>query len=169
MTGPDRNLGRRTRSAARLAAVQAIYQIELAGAEVEAVVGEFLAHRLSPATAEPEAASVDKALFAELVRGVASRRPELDSLLTRHLSESWALDRLELVLAAILRAATFELLARTDVPPRVTLNEYVDVAHAFYAGKEPGFVNGVLDRIARELRPQELDNDNRSQQTRTAG
>ncbi len=169
MTAPDRGKAKRRRRAARLAAVQATYQIELAGADVEAVLNEFLKHRLAPGAADPDFAEVDRVLFGDLVRGIAERRQELDRLLAGHLTEGWALERLEQVLAAILRAGTYELLVRTDVPPRVALNEYVELAHAFYAGKEPGFVNGVLDRIARELRPQELDNDDRPTRTRTAG
>src|SRR5205807_2304740 len=123
----------------------ATYQVELAGAAVETVLGEFQKHRLARGTAEPELAGADPTLFAAIVRGIAERRQEIDSLLAQHLSADWALERLELVLAAILRAGAYELLARPDVPVRVVLNEYVDIAHAFYADKEPGFVNGLLD------------------------
>jgi N utilization substance protein B len=168
MTGRDRGKSRRTRSAARLAAVQATYQVELAGAAVETVLGEFLKHRLAEGTAAPELAGADPELFTAIVSGAAERRQEIDRLLTQNLSEDWALQRLELVLAAILRAGAYELLARPDVPARVVLNEYVDIAHAFYAGKEPGFVNGVLDRIARALRPDEMDKFDRPPQSRTA-
>jgi N utilization substance protein B len=169
MTGADRGKARRGRRAARLAAVQATYQRELAGAAVETVLNEFLMHRLARGTAPPELADADLALFKDLVRGIDLKRAEVDRVLAQHLTEGWALERLELVLAAILRAGAYELLARPDVPARVALNEYVDIAHAFYAGKEPGFVNGVLDRIARELRPQELDKSDRTPPSRTAG
>jgi N utilization substance protein B len=163
---PKSNL---SRSAARLAAVQATYQVELAGAAVEAVRAEFLKHRLAAAGAEPELRGADRELFSDLVRGIADRRGDIDRMLAQHLTEGWSLDRLEQVLAAILRAGAYELAARADVPVRVVINEYVDIAHAFYGGKEPGFVNGVLDRIAHQLRPEEMDHPDRKPQSRTAG
>ncbi len=151
--------GRKRRSAARLAAVQALYQINLTGADPASVVVEFREHRLGqdpaggggPATIEPDAG-----YFEALVRGVIGRREEIDAMLIPALAEGWTLARLEVVLRAALRLGTFELLAITDVPARVVINEYVNIAHMFFAGKEPGFINGVLDRLARRLRPSEL-------------
>jgi N utilization substance protein B len=168
MMARERGKAKLSRSAARLAAVQATYQVELAGAQVETVRAEFLKHQLA-AAAEPELRDADRELFSDLVRGIAERRDDIDRILAGHLTEGWSLDRLELVLAAILRAGAYELVARADVPVRVVINEYVNVAHAFYGGKEPGFVNGVLDRIARELRPEEMDNHDRPPRSRTAG
>ena len=144
------------RRAARLAAVQALYQMELAGGAAEAVIGEFARHGLAR-TAEGEPyGPPDIALFSELVRGVTAHRGEIDNLIAAVLSEEWSVERLETVLRAILRAGAFELSDRPDVPPRVVISEYVKVADAFFAGKEPALVNGVLDRLAHALRPDEL-------------
>ncbi len=138
------------KSAARLAAVQALYQIELNDADVEGVILEFMAHRLPNAP-------VDVVLFSDVVRGAVRRREEIDAKLRPALAAGWSLDRLEAVTRAILRCGVYELLMRPDVPARPAINEYVNVAHAFFAGDEPGFVNGVLNRLARELRPQEFE------------
>lgn len=138
------------KSAARLAAVQALYQIELNDAEVEGVILEFLTHRLSKGP-------IDTVLFSDVVRGTVRRRDEIDGLLRAALAAGWPLDRLESVVRATLRCGVYELLMRPDVPARPAINEYVNVAHAFFAGDEPGFVNGVLNRIARDLRPQEFE------------
>ena len=145
------------RSATRLAAVQALYQIDLTGSEVDGVVEEFRQHRLGVDDEDSEMEKADKRLFAELVTGVMARRAELDALLATALVEGWSLDRLEVVLRCILRLGTFELMARRRVPARVVISEHVDLAHAFFSGGEPGMVNGVLDRLARSLRPGELE------------
>ena len=144
------------RSLARLAAVQALYQIELGGETPDAVVAEFAAHRLGREIDGERYAEADRAFFADLVKGCSERRGEIDGMLSAALPADWPLLRLENVLRAILRAGAFELLARGDVPARVVINEYVEVAHAFFSGKEPGMVNGVLDRLARSLRAEEL-------------
>lgn len=141
--------GLHRKSAARLAAVQALYQIELNDAEVEGVILEFLAHRL-------QKGEVDRLLFSDVVRGAVRRREEIDRLLRASLAAGWPLERLEAVMRAILRCGAYELIMRPDVPARAAINEYVNVAHAFFAGDEPGFVNGVLNRIARERRPAEF-------------
>lgn len=148
----------RKRTAARLAAVQALYQMELVGSPADAVVEEFLAHRLVPDAPreEPNFGEADRDLFVELARGAASQRAAIDTTIAGALSAGWPLPRIEAVLRAILRVATYELTHRRDVPPEIAINEYVDIAHAFYAGKEPGMVNGVLDKIARDLRPEEM-------------
>jgi transcription antitermination protein NusB len=145
----------RRRSAARLAAVQALYQIELAGAPVDSVIAEFAQDGLRREI-DGVRVEVDEALFADIVRGAAARQAELDTLICGVLTPDWPLARLETVLRAILRAGTYELLALGDVPVPVAINEYLDIAHAFYSGKEPGLINGVLDRLARTLRPREL-------------
>jgi N utilization substance protein B len=141
------------RSAARLAAVQALYQIELAGAPIEAVIGEFShdgLRRDAEGSDEP-ADKFDAALFADLVRGTAKRQAELDTAIKEVLTPDWPLERLESVLRAILRAGTYELIARRDVPVPVVISEYLEIGHAFFAGKEPGLINGVLDKLARTL------------------
>jgi transcription antitermination protein NusB len=144
----------RKRTAARLATVQALYQIEVTGSSPANVVMEFVRHRLGSDSEGESFGDADEGLFAELVEGATARRDELDREIAAALTPDWPLERLEIILRSILRAGTFELLARPDVPVRVAISEYLDVAHAFFAGKEPGFVNGVLDRLARTLRPE---------------
>jgi len=148
----------RKRTAARLAAVQALYQMELAGTAAESVVNEFMVHRLAPDAAHepPDFGEADSAFFAELARGAAAERDTVDRTIVASLSPDWPLLRLEAVLRAILRVGAYELAHRRDVPPEIAINEYVDIAHAFFAGKEPGLVNGVLDKIARDLRSEEM-------------
>ena len=142
--------GGHRKSAARLAAVQALYQIELNDADVEGVILEFMAHRMPKGP-------VDSALFSDVVRGAVRRRDEIDAQLRSVLAAGWPLERLEAVMRAILRCAVYELLMRPDVPVRPAINEYVNVAHAFFAKDEPGFVNGVLNSLARRLRPREFE------------
>ena len=147
------------RSAARLAAVQALYQIDLTGEAPNGVVAEFQDHRLGLDASrddKPTSADVDEGLFNALVHGASSRRAEIDALVAPALAAGWTLPRLEIVLRATLRAACFELLALTEVPARTVIDEYVTIAHMFFAGREPAFVNGILDRLARRLRPDEL-------------
>lgn len=144
------------RKAARLAAVQALYQIDLAGATAEQVLGEFIKHRLGHEVDGTVYVAADPTLFTDIVRGTIARRAEVDAMVNDALAGHGPLERLELLLRAILRAGTYELFAHADVHPRITINEYVDVTHAFYAGRESGLINGVLDRLARVLRPEEL-------------
>lgn len=144
------------RSAARLAAVQALYQMDLAGTPSETVIGEFVRHRFGQEIDGDAYVTADPQLFADIVRGVAARREEIDDILSQALQGQWSFDRVELILRAVLRAGTWELLANTTVAPHIIINDTIDVAHAFFAGREPGMVNGVLDRLARSLRPAEM-------------
>ncbi len=144
------------RSTARLAAVQALYQLELSGGDPEQVIAEFNGHRLDEVVDGVALVKPDRPLFADLVRGVAHNRRDLDDMIAAVLVEDWTIERLETLLACILRAGAHELADRPDTPARVVISEYVDLADAFYAEKETGLVNGVLDRLARELRPSEL-------------
>ena len=132
--------------------------MEIVNALADAVISEFLAHRLAANSPreEPDFGEADCDLFAELARGTAAQRDAVDRTIAAALSPDWPLPRLEAVLRAILRVGTYELAHRRDVPPEIAINEYVDIAHAFYAGREPGMVNGVLDKIARDLRPEEM-------------
>lgn len=161
-TQPPRGRGAaRRRSVARLLAVQALYQMEVSAttptaAAIDALIGEFVKHRLGQEIEGENYGEVDRALFADIVGGAASRLREIDEMIAGALSEDWPIDRLEAILRAILRAGAYELLGRPDIPPRVVISEYLDVAHAFFAGKEPAMVNGVLDRLARVLRPDDL-------------
>ena len=142
----------RSRSAARLAAVQALYQMEMEDTPLAKLLHEFHEHRLG-ATIEDqtyEQAEVD--FFDDIVSGADARREEIDALIAARLAEGWSLKRLDRPMRAILRAGTYELLARADVPAASVINEYLDVAHAFYDKRETGFVNGLLDAIAKEIR-----------------
>ncbi len=140
------------RSASRLAAVQALYQIELADGDAASVIQEFIDHRLGREVEGELYAKADADLFRDIVQGVTGNREALDGLITGVLTPDWPLGRLETVLRAILRAGAYELRFRVDVPGKVIINEYLDIAHAFFSGAEPGLVNGVLDRLAREVR-----------------
>jgi N utilization substance protein B len=145
------------RGAARMAAAQAIYQIELTQGSIDGVLREFVDHRLGAGLPEDgTVGEADRGLFVEIVRGAAGRAAELDKIVASVLAPGWVLDRMDRVLRAILRAGAFELFARAETPAKVAISEYVDIARAFYEGKEPGFVNGVLDRLARVLRPGEM-------------
>ncbi len=150
----DRSMARHT--AARLAAVQALYQIELTGATPDNVVEEFSRHRLGKSQDGEAPAKASAALFSEIVRGASARRAELDGMIGAVLGPERPPDRLELIIACILRAGAYELVARHGAPPRAVISEYVELAHGFFAGNEPKLVNAVLDRIARTVRPGEL-------------
>ena len=143
----------RSRSAARLAAVQALYQHEMEGTPLPRLLKEFHDHRLG-ATIEDETyhdAEID--FFDDVVTGTDSRRDEIDALIVARLAEGWSLERLDRPMRAILRAGAYELIARSDVPVASIINEYVDVAHAFFDKRESGFVNGLLDALAKAIRP----------------
>ncbi len=141
-----------SRSAARLAAVQALYQQEMEGTEPARLIHEFHQHRLG-ATIEGETyADAEISFFDDLVSGALARREEIDALIAERLAEGWNLDRLDKPMKAILRVGTYELIARPDVPVASVISEYVDVADAFYDKREKGFVNGLLDAIAKVAR-----------------
>ena len=156
--GEDRQRGgSRRRSVARLTAVQALYQLEAnPEAEPEAVVREFIRHRFGREIDGDQLGEADPALFADIVRRTAADQERLDTEISAALTPDWPLARLDSVLRAILRAAAFELVHRADVPPRVTISEYTAIAYAFFTGREPALANGVLDRLARTLRADEL-------------
>lgn len=147
----------RKRSASRLAAVQALYQIDMSGASVDAALRDQVARsRDAEAEARP-AGGLDEAFLSELVRGACDRRGDVDGMVEAALSDSWTIDRLEVVLRAILRAGAYELLGRPDIDAPVIISEYVEMAKAFFDGGEPKLVNGVLDRLAATLRPRAGD------------
>ena len=153
------------RSSARLAAVQALYEIDMTGISVDPVLQEFLKDRWKPKPGMieedeeslPDLAPPDCALLAEIIRGVSAKRDDLDGIIGQALSSEWSVERLELILRATLRAGTFELLSMAEVPAKVIINEYVNVAKAFFDDNKPGLVNGVLDKIARVLRAAEME------------
>ncbi|WP_413060554.1 transcription antitermination factor NusB [Sphingomonas carotinifaciens] len=140
------------RAAARLAAVQALYQHEMERTAVPVLLHEFHNHRIGATIEDVEYAEADTDFFDDIVKGVTDRAGEIDLLIEGKLAAGWSLARLDKPMKAILRAGTYELLARRDVPVGAVISEYVDVAHAFYERRESGFVNGVLDGIAKTVR-----------------
>jgi N utilization substance protein B len=137
------------REAARIAAVQALYQIEMSGAPATDVIVEFRDHRLD--------GSADDELFSAIVAIASTRGIEIDDMLATVLAEGWSVGRLDAVVRALLRAGVGEMIEHKDVPIRVLIDQYLEVAHSFVGEKERGFINGVLDRLARRLRPQEIE------------
>ena len=141
-----------SRSAARLAAVQALYQLEMEGSAVAPLLHQFHEHRLGATIEGATYAEAEQGFFDDVVKGVDARRGEIDGLIVGKLAQGWALERLDRPMRAILRAGTYELIARPDVPMASVISEYVDVAKAFYDKKESGFVNGLLDAVAKDAR-----------------
>ena len=148
-TTPKRS---RSRSAARLAAVQALYQQEMEGTPIASLLHEFHHHRLGATIDEVEYADAEVDFFDDVVKGADARSEEIDALIAGRLAAGWSLARLDKPMKAILRAGAYELAARADVPTATVISEYVDVAKAFYDARESGFVNGLLDGIAKEVR-----------------
>lgn len=141
------------RSAARLGAVQALYQHEMQGGALPRLLHEFHNHRLGQEIEGADYAEADTALFDDIVTGTTARQPELDALISGALASGWSMDRLDVPMRALLRAATYELVARPDIAAATIINEYVEVSHAFHAEKEAKFVNALLDTVARQVRP----------------
>jgi N utilization substance protein B len=146
------NAPRQSRSVARLAAVQALYQMEVTRAGVETVIREFRDHRFGDDIEGEALAEADEPFFGELVRGVIADQKSIDAALVKRLAAGWRLERLDATVRAILRCASFELLGRPDVPREVAINEYVEISKSFFSGTEVGFVNGILDAVARDDR-----------------
>ena len=142
----------RSRSAARLAAVQAIYQQEMEGTPVPQLLKEFHDHRLGVIIEEAEYHEAEIDFFDDIITGATARLSEINSAISAKLASGWSLERLDRPMRAILRAGAYELIARPDVPVGSVISEYVDVAHAFYDKRESGFVNGLLDAIAKDVR-----------------
>lgn len=145
-------VARQARSVARLAAVQALYQMEVSGVGAEAVVREFSDHRFDRDIEGARLAEADEGFFGDLVKGVVESQADVDHAIARRLAAGWRLDRIDATVRAILRAGAFELMRRGDIPAEVTIDEYVEIAKSFFDGPEPGFVNGALDAIARDER-----------------
>jgi N utilization substance protein B len=140
------------RSVARLAAVQALYQMEVSGVGSEAVIREFQDHRFDGDMEGQTLAPADIEYFAAIVRGVVEQQKAVDQAILKRLADGWRLERIDATLRAILRSGAFELMARREAPTEVVIDEYVEIAKAFFEGPEPGFVNGALDGIARDER-----------------
>lgn len=142
----------KARSAARLAAVQALYQIEMEATPLAKLLDEFHRHRLGAEIEGDQYAEAEVAFFDDVVQGASARKEEIDVLIAGKLASGWKIERLDKTMLQVLRAGTFELLARADVPTPTVITEYVDVAHAFFEPREAKFVNGLLDAIAKVVR-----------------
>lgn len=144
------------RSAARLAAVQALYQYDMEATPLASLLDEFHMHRLGgeidPDLDGEEYVDAEVVFFDGVVKGTIARRDEIDTLLAGKLAQGWSIERLDKTLLQILRAGTWELMARPDVPTGTVINEYLDVAHAFFDARETKFLNGVLDAVAKTVR-----------------
>ncbi len=144
------------RSQARLAAVQALYQMDLAATDLNDVIHEFMAVRFGADAEDQTVAAADSELFTSIVRGVVAHQLEIDPPLDAQLATGWRLNRIDAIVRATLRSAMFEFAHRPDIPARVIISEYVDVAKAFFEGDEPKVVNAVLDKVGKKLRPAEF-------------
>ena len=144
------------KSAARLGAVQALYQMDVAATALNDVFAQFESHWLGQEVEGTQYPEADRRLFRDVVEGVLREQRRIDPMVDRALSEGWPLRRVETVLRACLRAGTYELVGRPDIPARVVIAEYVNVAGAFLEKDETGMVNAVLDSLARDLRAQEF-------------
>jgi N utilization substance protein B len=152
---PERKANKR--GAARLAAVQALYQMDLAGTGLNDILAQFESHWIGQEIEGNRYLPAEAAFFRDVVSGVVREQRKLDPLIDEALEQSWPLKRIEAILRAVLRAGAYELDHRRDVPARVVLSEYLDIAHAFVDREETGMANAVLDQIARKLRASEFD------------
>ena len=149
MNTPKRSVAR---SAARLAAVQALYQKDMEGTPLAKLLNEFHQHRLGQEVEDEQYADAEVDFFDDIVRGVDARREEVDAAIEARLASGWSLRRLDKAMLQILRSGTYELLARADIPKAAIISEYVDVAKAFFDDREAKFVNGLLDGVAKDVR-----------------
>jgi N utilization substance protein B len=158
------NAPTRPRTGSRVAAVQALFQSEQGGDNPETVIDQFVRHRLGAMPAnqaesfdDGRVRAVEVPLFGKIVREAVARQYAIDHMLSEALPPQWPLARLDPVLRALMRAGTAELMMQSGPPARVVISEYLDVAHGFFIGEEPGMANGVLDRLAHLLRPAEFE------------
>ena len=142
----------KSRSAARLAAVQALYQMDMEKVGLARLLDEFHAHRLGAEIEDAQYAEAEVDFFDDVVAGVNARRAEIDALIDGKLGEMWKMGRLDKTMIQILRCGTYELIARADIPTGAVIDEYMDVAHAFFDKKDAKFVNGLLDAVAKDVR-----------------
>lgn len=161
-----------SRASARIAAVQALYEMDMTDAPADPILNEFMSERWRRAgqedtdTGDGEAIAdlppFDHDLLSDIVNGVAGNTAVLDQHIGGALSDNWTVERLEVLIRSVLRAGTYELLHKIDVPVRVVINEYMGVAHSFFSGTEPALINAVLDKLAHELRTHEMNGDTAS-------
>ena len=157
------------RALARLGAVQALYQMDIASTPFDDVMDEFLECRLGRSEEGERLGEADFRHFKDVVEGVIREQRDLDSQIAEGLTLGWTFPRLDATLRAVLRAGVYELRRCKDVPARVVINEYVELAHGFFGEEEPRVVNGVLDRLAKQLRAAEFDPENRSDKPQKRG
>lgn len=148
----ERELKRARRAGARLAAVQALYQMEQTGESTKSVIADFMGDRLGLGPEGEPIEEADPEIFKRIIEGVVARQDEIDAAIVRRLASGWRIDRLDATSRAILRAAVFELVDDFALPSEIVLDEYVSIAHAFFDGAEPKFINGLLDAAARDIR-----------------
>lgn len=146
------NTRSQARAASRLAAVQALYQQQMEGTALARLLDEFHQHRLGREIEDEQYAEADVDFFDDVVSGVDARRDEIDGKLSGKLAEGWTLARMDKTMLQILRAGTYELIARQDIAVGTAIGEYVDVAKAFFDDREAKFVNGILDAVAKDVR-----------------
>ena len=144
------------RRAARLGAVQALYQMDMNQVSTDEVIDEFVNHRLGQSLEGVDYAEADEDHFALIIRGVVETQVKIDREIENSLASGWTMSRIDSILRAVLRCASFELMSLLDMPARVVINEYLDVTHAFFETDEPKFINGMLDRIAKNIRADEM-------------
>lgn len=149
----ERQLKAARRAGARLAAVQALYQMEQTGQSALSVIDDFMEDRLGLNDEGEPIEEADPDLFRSVVDGVVQRQDEIDAAIMKRLAEGWKMERLDATSRAIARAAVYELVADIGLPSEIILDEYVSIAHAFFEGAEPKFINGLLDAVARDVRP----------------
>jgi N utilization substance protein B len=152
MSASNASAKSKSRSAARLASVQALYQMDMEDIGIAHLLNEFHSHRLGQEIEDAQYADADPDFFDDVVSGVDARRTEIDGLVDGKLGEKWKMDRLDKTMLQILRCGTYELIARPDVPTATVIDEYLDVAHAFFDNKDAKFVNGLLDAVAKDVR-----------------
>ena len=149
-------MAKENRAAARLAATQALYQMDVTGKGLIEILAEFESHWIGQVVEGDQYNPAEIAFFRDILAGVLADQVALDQLIDAHLVSGWPLRRIEALMRAILRAGAYEMKKRTDVPGRVVISEYVDIAGAFYDRDEAGMINGVLDTLAKKLRPVEF-------------
>jgi N utilization substance protein B len=150
----ERKLLAARRSGARLAAIQALYQMEQTGQSVRSVIADFMEDRLGLNDEGEPIEEADPDIFRAIVDGVVEKQEEIDAAIMKRLAEGWKIERLDATSRAILRAAVYELIAEISLPSQIILDEYVSIAHAFFEGAEPKFINGLLDAVSRDVRGQ---------------
>jgi N utilization substance protein B len=148
----ERKLLAARRSGARLAAVQALYQMEQTGQSARSVIADFMEDRLGLNDEGEPIEEADPDIFRAIVDGVVERQEEIDAAIMKRLAEGWKIERLDATSRAILRAGVHELVTEISLPSQIILDEYVSIAHAFFEGAEPKFINGLLDAVARDVR-----------------